>query len=260
VLILLPPSEGKTAPPSGPALSLASLAFPDLLDTREHLVAALLRLCEGPRARARATLGISERLDEEVTRNAQLMTSPTAPAASVYTGVLYDALDWSSLTAAQRKRAGARVVIASALFGLVRATDLIPAYRLSADTTLPSLGSLRSLWNPIMSEAIAAAAPRGAIVDMRSAAYVGLGPIPGEVADRSATVRVLQERGGTRKVVSHHNKATKGRLTRALLDTGRITGVADLAGALGAAGYRVEVMPGRTDETPWTIDVIVDEV
>ena len=38
---------------------------------------------------------------------------------------------------------------------------------------------------------------------------------------RVVTVRVLHEVDGTRQVVSHFNKATKGRLVRALLEDGR---------------------------------------
>ena len=44
---------------------------------------------------------------------------------------------------------------------------------------------------------------------------------PAELAPRVATVRVLHEVDGVRKVVSHFNKATKGRIVRALLEARR---------------------------------------
>ena len=142
----------------------------------------------------------------------------------------------------------------------MRPTDPIPAYRLSADTTLPGLGRLRGVWAAALPDAIAAAAPRGVIWDLRSSAYVALGPVPAELAHRTAVTRVLQQKGSRRVTVSHHNKATKGRLTRSLLTGAAPKTVADLAGVLGESGHRVELHPGRTDTTPWTIDVIVDEV
>lgn len=260
VLILLPPSEGKTAPSKGRALSIEALGFGDLNGSREQILDALIRLCSGPRARARTTLGISSRLDDEIARNASLREAPCAPAGQIYTGVLYDALEWSSLTAADRTRAGKRVAIASALFGLLRPTDPIPAYRLSADTALPRIGRLRSLWSTVIPQAIRTAAARGVVWDLRSAAYVALGPVPAEMADRTAVTRVLQVKGSRRVVVSHHNKATKGRMTRALLRGVAPASVTDLANRLGDAGYRVELHPGRTDSAPWSLDVIVDEV
>lgn len=263
VLILLPPSEGKTAPAKGRRLSVGALGFGELNPVREDLLDALVALCEGPIAKARQALGITARQDALIELNSHLWTSPCAPAGEVYTGVLYDALDWPTLNAAQRKRAGERVAIASALFGLVRLTDPIPAYRLSADATVPGLtGSdrLRPLWASVLPAAIATAAPRGVIWDLRSAAYAALGPIPADLADRTAVTRVLQSQGTKRVVVSHHNKATKGRLTRALMSGPVPKSVPDLAGALGEAGYRVELHPGKLETSPWSIDVIVDAV
>ena len=43
---------------------------------------------------------------------------------------------------------------------------------------------------------------------------------PAGLAPRVATVRVLHEVDGARKVVSHFNKATKGRIVRDLLEDG----------------------------------------
>ena len=43
--------------------------------------------------------------------------------------------------------------------------------------------------------------------------------------------------------MSHHNKATKGRIVRGLLGEPKPRTVDDLGGALGAAGYRVELAP-----------------
>ncbi len=260
MLILLPPSEGKTAPERGPSLSLQSLDFAELNPDRERILDALIKVSKGPRSRARTILGISERLDHEIDRNVEARQAPCAPAGEIYTGVLYDSLGWSTLTAAQRKRAGSRVAIASALFGLLRPTDVIPAYRLSADTTLPTIGTLRSAWSTAVPDAIRNAAQRGVILDLRSSAYVNLGPVPTDLAERTAVARVLQQKGAKRVVVSHHNKATKGRLVRSLLGVGRIKNIPDLAGALGEAGYRVELNPGRNDSTPWSVDVVVDEV
>jgi cytoplasmic iron level regulating protein YaaA (DUF328/UPF0246 family) len=64
--------------------------------------------------------------------NAALRKAPAAPAAEIYTGVLYERLDLAGLPTAARRRAGRQVLIASALWGFVRPEDRIPYYRFSA--------------------------------------------------------------------------------------------------------------------------------
>jgi len=234
VLLLLPPSETKHPGGDGAPLDLTALTAPELTGVRTELAEALVKLADDVPA-ARAALGVSAQQDGEIARNAALWTSGTLPALERYTGVLYDALDVRSLTRARRVRADARLAVGSALFGLVRAADPIPAYRLSAGSALPGLPTLRALWRPVLSPVLAAAP--GLVVDLRSGSYAALAPVPGAV-----TVQVLSERpDGTRAVVSHFNKAHKGRLARLLATT---TAEPDDVGALRRllrrAGLHVE--------------------
>jgi hypothetical protein len=212
VLVLLPPSETKHPGGTGPALDLAALTAPELTPLRQQVADALVGLAADVPA-ARAALGLSPAQDAEIARNAALRTSPTLPAIERYTGVLYDALDVASLTPGQRRRAARRLAVGSALFGVVRAEDPVPAYRLSAGSTLPGLPSLRTLWKPALGPVLGADGEL--VVDLRSGAYADLAPVPGAV-----TVQVLSERpDGTRAVVSHANKAHKGRVARLLATT-----------------------------------------
>src|SRR3954447_11919579 len=142
VLVLLPPSETKAPGGDGGPLDLAALTAPELTPVRTELLEALVKLSADPPA-ARTALGLSPRQDDEIARNADLWTAPTRPAIERYTGVLYDALDVRSLSRAQRARADRRLAVGSALFGLVSAADPIPAYRLSAGSTLPGMPGLR---------------------------------------------------------------------------------------------------------------------
>ena len=260
MLILLPPSEGKDSPARGRPLRMADLSFPALTATREAVAGALVRLCDGPTARARSTLGITARQEEELRRNRALLTAPAAPAAEVYSGVLYDALDLASLPARSARRAASDIAIASALFGLLRVTDRIPAYRLSGDASLPGVGRLAAAWREPVAGAITQAAATGVVLDLRSSAYVALGPVPAELSQRTAVARVLHERDGRRIVVSHHNKATKGRIVRSLLAQPRPKTIPDLAGILGAGGHRVGLRPPTKNGQPWTMDVVVREL
>jgi cytoplasmic iron level regulating protein YaaA (DUF328/UPF0246 family) len=234
VLVLLPPSETKHPGGDGAPLDLAALTVPELTGVRTELAGALVELA-GDVPASRAALGVSAAQDEEIARNAALWTSGTLPAVERYTGVLYDALDIGSLTRARRARADARLAVGSALFGLVRAGDRIPAYRLSAGSALPGLPTLRALWKPVLSPVLAALP--GLVVDLRSGSYASLAPVPDAV-----TVQVLSERpDGTRAVVSHFNKAHKGRLARLLAGTSaEPADVVELRRLLRRAGLHVE--------------------
>ncbi len=259
MLILLPPSEGKCAPESGPKFNANALGYSPLEKTRASVLDALIELCSKKPARAATVLGLGPKQRDLVTANAGLRKAPTAAAIEVYTGVLYEALDFASLSAAARKRADSRVVIASALFGLLRPSDPIPAYRLSGDTTLPGIGSLASIWREPMSSVLSAT--KGPILDLRSGAYVALGPIPQSVAHRTLVGRVLLEKAGKRSVVSHHNKATKGRLVRSILQQSSTPkNVGDVPGFLSNIGFTGEVHEPKNDGHPLGLDIIVYEI
>mgnify|MGYP000669266541 CR=1 FL=1 len=99
----------------------------------------------------------------------------------------------------------------------------------------------------------------GLLVDLRSTAYAAFWKPPAELSRKVATVRVLHESGGQRKVVSHFNKATKGRIVRALLEDGANPGTpARLADALRDLGWFVEVGEPTTRGTQ--LDVVVEEL
>ena len=121
MLILLPPSEGKTAARRGRPLDLGTLSFPALTEPRARVIDALVDLCEGSPEDAARTLGIGSTQLDLVRLDRELRTTPTQRADHTYTGVLYDALDVGSLKGAAAARAHARLAVGSALFGLLRA-------------------------------------------------------------------------------------------------------------------------------------------
>lgn len=263
VLILLPPSEGKTAPRRGRSLDLDALSFPALREARADVLDALVTLCttDSPagQEKAAAVLGLGRTQLDEVARDAALLTAPTARADAVYSGVLYEALDLASLEGAARRRATSRVAVTSALFGLVRPADRIPAYRLSGAVSLPGTGPLASFWSPRLDGAVRDAAGRGLVVDLRSSTYAAFWRPDPDLARQVVTVRVLHEVDGVRKVVSHFNKATKGRLVRALLEDGGTPGTpAAFAEQVTALGWQVE--PGAADRHGTRLDVVVAEL
>jgi uncharacterized protein len=177
MLILLPPSEGKNEPTAGKTLNLDRLfAHNELIQERQQALAA----------------------------SKKVFAAPAKPAHEIYSGVLYQALDWGSLSATAKSRGEKSILIISALFGAVRITDLIPTYKAKIKT---------SLWKSAISEVLDGLG-ESVIVDCRSSTYAGVWTPPHE---KTVLVRVFQIKDGKRSVITHMSKKYRGELTRALL-------------------------------------------
>ncbi|MFD9910763.1 peroxide stress protein YaaA [Streptomyces sp. NPDC059063] len=265
MLVLLPPSEGKAASGRGAPLKPEGLSLPGLADARAAVLDELVELCAADEEKAREVLGLSEGLRGEVAKNAELRTAGARPAGEIYTGVLYDALDLASLDAAAKRRAARSLLVFSGLWGAVSVADRIPSYRCSMGVKLPGLGALGAFWRGPMASVLPEAAGDGLVLDLRSAAYAAAWKPKGEVAGRTATVRVLHARvvDGVerRSVVSHFNKATKGRVVRSLLTAGAApASPGELVTALRDLGYVVEsTVPAKADRA-WALDVVVRDI
>ncbi|MFI7587296.1 YaaA family protein [Spongisporangium articulatum] len=245
MLILLPPSESKAAPARrGRPVDVDGLSFPDLAPLRRKVLAALVETSARPDAVD--LLGVGASLAGEVARNTRLEQLPTSPAHAVYTGVLYDALGWATLSPPARRLGTRRVLIASALWGAVRPNDRIPPYRLSMDGDLPGLGALARLWRERLPQVLDDASRRGVVVDCRSGTYAAAAPLA-TFGARGVAIRVLREENGKRSVVSHLAKHTRGEVARFLLESGetprRATDLADLL----ATRWPVELDANRLD-------------
>ncbi|MDM4718302.1 peroxide stress protein YaaA [Micromonospora sp. WMMA1363] len=265
MLILLPPSEGKADTGSGRRLDLARLTLPDLTPAREEVLTALVALCAaGDEEDALTALGLSPGQRGELRRNARLREAATAPAERRYTGVLYEALDLASLPPAALRAARRTILISSGLWGAVRLTDRIPPYRCPIGARLPGVGALSAYWRRALAPAMAAAAGNGPVLDLRSGGYAATWAPRDATAARTVTVRVLHEREvdgvPVRSVVSHFNKATKGRLVRDLLTAGARPRTADgLLTTLRDLKYPVVEHPTKAGR-PRQVDIVVTEL
>ena len=243
MLILLPPSEGKTQRRRGGSLDLSSLSFPELTPMRESVVAAATTVSARPDAFK--VLRVSPNLVEDVARNTRLLTAATAPAGQVYSGVLYDAFGFDSLDPGSRRRALRRVVIVSALFGAVRLGDRIPAYRLHLCVHLPGIGELTAAWRPELAPVLEREAGHRLIVDCRSSTYAAAWTPKGTLAARRVQITVPG--------ASHMAKHTRGLVARRLVQSpDRPTRPEDLADLL-ADSFDVALTEPARPGHPWQL-------
>lgn len=248
MLVLLPPSEGKTAPAHGAPLDLAALSGGRRLTAhRRRVLTALVRTSR--RRDALDVLGAGASLAPEVARNTRLRSEPVAPARDVYTGVLFGAARLADLPDDAAARAERSVRVVSALWGVVTPSDPIPAYRLSMGTDLPGVGPLARSWREPLARELDPAGRDRLVVDCRSAAYAAAWTPPG--GPGHVAVTVLREEAGRRTVVSHWAKHTRGVLTRHLVTRSGAEPTSpaellDAAGELvGTTLLDAELRPGR---------------
>lgn len=213
MLILLPPSEKKKSATSSEKFDLSSLVFAsELFDTRNQATA-------------------------------NHVTSQTSPAIEIYDGVLYQGLNWKTLSVAEQKRANSKLLIVSAIFGLVKPLDQIFSYKEKIDN---------KLWRDSIAQ-VAAKYSDELIIDCRSSTYKGVWPInPANTIE----VRVFQVVAGERKVITHMSKKYRGELTRHLLTqaTDPIT-PADVQ-RMAAQLFECELHP-PADAKPWALDLLI---
>ncbi|HEX4400877.1 MAG TPA: peroxide stress protein YaaA [Galbitalea sp.] len=246
MLILLPPSETKRdGGEADSRLDLDSLSYPSLTRARKSAIAGLRAISKSVATSTKA-LGLGPTQRFEIDRNRAIGTSPTMSAIERYTGVLYDAIDVASLDPSARDFLGRHAVIHSALFGLVRADDPVPAYRFSHDTRIPGT-SLSKVWRDA-NAAVLDTEP-DFVLDLRSESYVHLGP----ASDRAVFLRVVSDDGtGHRRALNHFNKHGKGELIRALAGAGvDFETPAELVGWARSAG--INLVPGINGE----LDLVV---
>lgn len=248
--ILLPPSETKREGSLPGPIALDALVAPALTRDRERVLRTLARYCSRTTPAVRAGIGTTINQDAELTRNASILSAPVAPAYAVYDGVLFDAVGLASLTADHRQRVVDAVLVQSALFGVVGFGDAIPAYRCSADSTLPRLGRMGSYWRGRLAPAMQGLLDDQLVLDMRSGGYASMWSPAKDMLEQVVTIKVMQERDGRRLAVSHFNKATKGQLVAALSAPARAPrNPAEAAEVIASAGFDLRVLEAATRTT-----------
>ncbi|MEV5961128.1 peroxide stress protein YaaA [Kribbella sp. NPDC051952] len=248
-LILLPPSEGKTGRTRGRAVDFAGLSFPELNPVREQVLETLAKVSAS--SDAYGVLGVGASLQHEVDRNIRWRTEPAVPVSELYSGVLYDALGYTTLSAGSKRRAGNRLLVVSAAWGALRPADRVPPYRLSMGTTLPGHGPLAGVWREPLSAVLADG--EGVIVDCRSSTYVAAWRPAGVQAAKWVSVNVVRERDGVRTVVSHMAKHTRGLVARHILESGKDPGTPRALHKLVAERWNTELERAASG---WTLTVV----
>lgn len=228
MLFLIPPSETKALGGGSIKITQAHLTFGGLDPTRDQVLDAYIT----------------------ATSDTDIKSAPTMLAIQRYTGTLYSAIHGrglkgtptanNQLTDGELARARTMVLIQSALFGVIAATDLIPNYKISPSKLICGI-NLKRLWPEVHNQFAWARLAADPVIDLRSKAYAELAPLP-ESIDAYTVIVFVERADGTREQLNHFNKKAKGQLVRAALTANKEPRtIAELKVAAKKVGLKLEV-------------------
>ena len=217
MLILLPPSEKKLAPARKKSLNLNNISFAkELTQIRGGL------LIQHPE------------IDQTL----------TAPAHDVYSGFLYQSLDYETLSKEAKERAQKQIIIFSALYGALHLDDEISYYKFKIRGTL---------WREKLHNSLASL-EQELIVDCRSTTYASAWVPP---ATNTVKIRVLTKVGGQVKVVTHMAKVTRGEVARFLLQNNSSFDTPQELQVELSKQFNCQLVRSD-DKKPWMIDILAN--
>jgi cytoplasmic iron level regulating protein YaaA (DUF328/UPF0246 family) len=165
-----------------------------------------------------------------------------APAISVYSGVLYKARDYPTLSVSAKARCEKSVVIISAKYGALSPSDRIEFYKEKINS---------AAMRPMVEKKLAGY-KHDLIVDCRSSTYQAVWHAPEDV---TVAIRASTVVDGERKVITHMSKKTRGEVTRALLASRSIPKTPEDIYAIISEKYPCALTPPKDGE-PWVLEVI----
>lgn len=163
-------------------------------------------------------------------------------AINVYIGVLYQALGWSTLSPAAKKRAEKSIFIISAKYGAITPLTKIETYK--------EVMNNKSI-SPLVKEKLDALTSE-LIVDCRSSTYKSVWRSPNETTVEIQISTVVE---GVKKVVTHMSKKTRGEIARLLLQTRSIPKTPEDLYAIVSEKYPCALTP-PDENSPWVLEVI----
>ena len=198
--ILIPPSEGKSK------IKPQEVKFADtgfIFERSVKQVVRLLNLIDNEDLRS--IYGTSQEKSELFHRqNEDIFKSRCAPAINRYTGVVYQHLEWESLTKEAKEYMEKNVFIFSGLFGMTTPLTLIPDYKLKMNVL-----SLQYHWAPILTDALK---NEDLIFDLLPQVY-RKAYVPNK---NTIQIEFKVEGKGSTRSAGHFGKAVKGKFIRFL--------------------------------------------
>lgn len=251
MIILLSPAKTLDMAPAN-----ADATQPRLLDKSEELIKKLRRQS---RPKLQKLMHISESLADLNYQRYQDYHTPfssenATPAGFAFKGDVYQDLEYQNFDERERKLANQQIRILSGLYGLLRPSDLIQAYRLEMGTKLPvqRKKNLYEFWGDQITELInedLAATKDDTVLNLASQEYFK-SVNTDKLAGRLLTAHFKEERDGKYKVIAFNAKKARGRLAQLITLEGLTTpeGLPELS----VNGYTYNAAQSTENDWVWT--------
>lgn len=165
------------------------------------------------------------------------------PAISVYTGVLYQALGWTSLPKAAQNRGTKSIAIISAKYGAISPTTIIRPYKEKIDN---------KKMGPLVSEKLDQHKTE-LIIDCRSSTYQVAWRSP---IEKTVEIKVYTKVGSVKKTITHMSKKTRGEVVRAVLLSKVIPKDPEQLKQIVKESFNCKLIKGG-HATPWILEVYI---
>jgi len=211
--ILLAPSETKRSGGEAP-FKPETLIFKDLLPQRLQLLHRYTNILQkGDTEELSKMFGLKKEADI-LSHTRDIIHAPAMKAVSRYTGVAFDYLDYASLDEKAHSYLRDHLLLFSNLFGVLRAEDLIPEYRLQQGKPIGDIKP-EQFYKPLLQRYLDDYLEGEDILDIRAGFYDKYY----KPSSPYTTLKFLKEG----KVVSHWAKAYRGivlrEIAKAQIDT-----------------------------------------
>ncbi|MDM5272378.1 YaaA family protein [Sulfurovum sp. zt1-1] len=198
--ILLAPSETKKSGGEKP-FDISSLLFNELLPYRNRLLHSYINILQrGDLHQLSKMFGLKKEADIKV-HIKDIIHEPAMKAIERYTGVAFDHLSYDTLNANAKIYIDSHVILFSNLFGVLRANDEIPEYRLKQGEPIGEI-KVEKFYKEHLSEHMDNYLADEDVLDLRAGFYDKF-YIPSKPY---TTLKFIKEG----KVVSHWAKAYRG--------------------------------------------------
>jgi cytoplasmic iron level regulating protein YaaA (DUF328/UPF0246 family) len=208
--ILLAPSETKK-PGGEKPFDPASLLFDALLPYRNKLLHRYINILQkGDMSELSKMFGLKKETDILAYKK-DIIHEPAMKACERYTGVAFDHLEYETLDKAAKTYVDTHVVLFSNLFGVLRASDMIPDYRLKQGEAVGDI-KVEKFYHEPLATLMDSYLAEEEILDLRAGFYDKFY----KPSKPYTTLKFIK--GG--KVVSHWAKAYRGIVLREIAKAG----------------------------------------
>ena len=162
-------------------------------------------------------------------------------AIEVYTGVLYAALGWGTLSKAQQRLAQSCLIIISARYGALHPLNPIEPYKenIVNKEVAPKVATVLDALTPSL------------IIDCRSSTYKSVWQSPRQ---KTVEIKVFTTVDGEKKVITHMSKKTRGEVIRYLLQSTVVPQTPQELHEIVSQGFSCTLIEA-TAKAPWGLAI-----